>query len=762
MKPAALILGLTLVTTAWARDLQWAPLHEPSAGGWITSLSVSPHDHNRVLVGGDILGIGLSEDRGESWHGAFGLKNWEIADFTWHPTDTNTVWVGTMGGLYVSHDAGRNWIEVREGFPPATAGMYSTPIQKVLFDPSDASTLLAFGGNHREFPSPGTPDWGAVWRSVDSGLTWKRIGSVSPGGNVMAASFAAGSSTKLFAAVNGAGVFASEDGGQIWALRSAGLPHLETKDLVVHPTQSDTLFVALWNHPTGGGAYNSGGIWWTTNAGQSWTPRNSGIRQNTGTTDYFVTRMEALALSPANPQRMVTSDVAYDNAGILITGNGGASWSKKAITPVFTSSGANYTGLSADPTDPNTFYAYQSEYCVRTTNNGATWTDITSYRPLGSAGVRGRGYAGWVCTGFAWHPIDPQRSTFTALDHGFGHQSRDGLTTWSRGASLPQYNGAYGVAWTTNDTIYLNCGQFGGFSGVARSRDGGANFTMLKGATNGLPDSGQPTGIYSPPGDPTQVWAVVGGKLWHSGSGGDHWTNQPCGVNPQWIAADAHDPFNIYITAADAVYVSRQGNTGFAKMTGSPANGQRLAVDSLGRVYVLPWRAANGGLWRLTGGQWKRLNPDKYLACVAIDPRDPRRMMAGSLDDPYHDEQYASGIWTSEDDGATWRQQNTGLAQLRVECIAVSPHDPDLWVLGTEGRGFFVTRWGDVQLRQQSTKNPPSWRVLGPIELTARLESTSDLGIWTPFATNALPAQGWLFTSDEAGPRAFYRAVLSP
>lgn len=65
-----------------AADLLWTPLHEPSAGGWITSLAVSPHDHNRILIGGDIIGIGLSDDRGESWQGTFGLKNWEFADFT--------------------------------------------------------------------------------------------------------------------------------------------------------------------------------------------------------------------------------------------------------------------------------------------------------------------------------------------------------------------------------------------------------------------------------------------------------------------------------------------------------------------------------------------------------------------------------------------------------------------------------------------------------------------------------------------------------
>ena len=40
--------------------------------------------------------------------------------------------------------------------------------------------------------------------------------------------------------------------------------------------------------------------------------------------------MKALAISPANPSRLVTSDVAYDNAGIYMSGNGGGTWREQA------------------------------------------------------------------------------------------------------------------------------------------------------------------------------------------------------------------------------------------------------------------------------------------------------------------------------------------------------------------------------------------------------------------------------------------------
>ena len=54
-----------------------------------------------MLIGGDILGIGLSLDGGETWQGTYGLRCWEIEDFAWRATNASTVWAGTMGGPYV-------------------------------------------------------------------------------------------------------------------------------------------------------------------------------------------------------------------------------------------------------------------------------------------------------------------------------------------------------------------------------------------------------------------------------------------------------------------------------------------------------------------------------------------------------------------------------------------------------------------------------------------------------------------------------------
>ncbi|HEY4427812.1 MAG TPA: hypothetical protein VGN08_06380 [Solirubrobacteraceae bacterium] len=50
--------------------------------------------------------------------------------------------------------------------------------------------------------------------------------------------------------------------------------------------------------------------------------------------------------------------------------------------------------------------------------------------------------------------------------------------------------------------------------------------------------------------------------------------------------------------------------------------------------------------------------------CVAVDPRDPDRVYVGTFD---------GGVHTTEDGGATWRQDEQGLSDRRVMSVAVSP-----------------------------------------------------------------------------------------
>ena len=49
--------------------------------------------------------------------------------------------------------------------------------------------------------------------------------------------------------------------------------------------------------------------------------------------------------------------------------------------------------------------------------------------------------------------------------------------------------------------------------------------------------------------------------------------------------------------------------------------------------------------------------------CIAVDPRDPRRVYVGTMD---------SGLWFSDDGGAGWRQAGPSIEERRVLSVAVS------------------------------------------------------------------------------------------
>jgi hypothetical protein len=50
---------------------RWDPLNEPGVPGRVESVAISPSDSRTFLAGGDVLGVGLSVNGGETWDQAW-------------------------------------------------------------------------------------------------------------------------------------------------------------------------------------------------------------------------------------------------------------------------------------------------------------------------------------------------------------------------------------------------------------------------------------------------------------------------------------------------------------------------------------------------------------------------------------------------------------------------------------------------------------------------------------------------------------------
>lgn len=712
------------------KPLQWQPLYEPGSGGAMTGLVVSPHDSRRLLIAGDMLGIGLSVDKGEGWGATFGLKTWEMADFTWHPTNANIVWAGSMSGPYMSADGGRNWVQKREGMAPVASFGYSVPIEKVLFDPQNADHLLAFGGSSRHWSGTGNPLWGVVWESRDGGANWSRLSTITPegstnaldakGDNINFAGFAGKDSSVLYAMADKAGFLASTDGGKTWTRRNAGLPPAGLGRVAVHPTNPNIAWVSVDNYlPEGAKTRVPGGVYKTTDGGLTWKNSSQGLGAVvTGDNPNLTSKYRALAVSSKNPNVLYVNDAAWSTGTTYRSEDGGESWravvSKQNIGTdnndpqkrrVFqletaTPAGLSLSAMTIDPNDDRAAYGFNSEFIPRTLDGGLTWNDATAYRLGGKSGWRGRGYAGWVTTNFRFNPYRRGQSVFQAMDAARVWISDDNLTSWRMPLSKPDpWGGGRDVTFTRDNRIYATTGTFN-FTGVARSVDGGKNWEVLSGKEHGLPDFYQGAasgGIYALPNDSRQIWAVIDNKLMHSSDGGDHW--KPVFDRPglQWIASDAKHPKRFFVTGERNIYQTDDGVT-FQPIGGPHNRNSWPVVDALGRLLVAANEGDRAGLWRYDAkapiaSRWTRLVDEYWLSGVAVDPSDPNRIAFTTNQNPYTEVSRASGVWLSGDGGKSWSQQNDGLAMTRGSVIAFNPYDSTQLVFGTNGRGFWKTTW---------------------------------------------------------------------
>src|SRR5579872_1308011 len=176
---ALMLIGCS-TSSAALREVRWDALEDVGNLGRVSSIEVSPFDSGKIVAGGDVLGAGITDDGGVTWQQTIGFTNYEDNDITFHPTDPNIIWIGTLGGAYKSTDGGKTWIVKRDGMPPASTATITAPIERVIFDPNNSNTLLAVAGNHRHmnYGKKGITAYGGVWKSIDGGDHWNQIATI--------------------------------------------------------------------------------------------------------------------------------------------------------------------------------------------------------------------------------------------------------------------------------------------------------------------------------------------------------------------------------------------------------------------------------------------------------------------------------------------------------------------------------------------------------------------------------------------------------
>ena len=249
------------------------------------------------------------------------------------PGDPNVYYAGAAsGGIWKTMDAGIHWSPIFDDQDVSSVGALAVA-------PSNASIVWAGTGEPwiRSHISVGN----GVYKSVDAGRTWTKVGLDSTGriGRIV---IDPTNPDVVFVAAQGhsygpqeeRGVFRTTDGGKSWQRVLFVDRNTGAIDIVMHPTNPQILFAATWQlelHTWGRESGGPGsGIYQSTDGGTTWT-RLTGH----GLPAHEIGKI-GLAIARSNPNRIYalieTGDGnplhgrPTDNGELWRSDDGGANW----------------------------------------------------------------------------------------------------------------------------------------------------------------------------------------------------------------------------------------------------------------------------------------------------------------------------------------------------------------------------------------------------------------------------------------------------
>lgn len=256
-------------------------------------------------------------------------------------------WVATRKGLFELRRSGAAWRLARTSF-------LGEPVSTVLPPDAKGRMLAALNLGHFGVKLHASPDAGETWAELPApAYPPQPDGAPGPAWNLQQIWVMERAGSRLLAGTLPGGLFVSDDEGASWQLNlplwnqpgrpewfGGGYDTPGIHSICPHPGRPDEWLVAV----------SCGGVWQTTDAGQSWTVRTSGLRA------AYMPPERAEDPQAQDPHRIARCAAAPDvlwcqhHNGIWRSADDAQSWQEVTSAPL-----SNFGfAVAAHPSDPLT------------------------------------------------------------------------------------------------------------------------------------------------------------------------------------------------------------------------------------------------------------------------------------------------------------------------------------------------------------------------------------------------------------------------
>jgi photosystem II stability/assembly factor-like uncharacterized protein len=513
------------------------------------------------------------------------------------------------------------------------------------------------------------------------------------------------------------GVYKTTDGGRTWRRVLFVDEHTGATDLVMDPSDPNTLYAATYQRQRKAWGFNGGGpgsgIHKTTDGGATWTRLEAGLPGGE------MGRI-GLAISASDPRVLnAIIEAAPAERGVYRSEDGGQTWTRvneQNSRPMY------YSHILIDPLESRRVYTLATN-SLRSEDAGRTWTEFAR-SPTYDVGVHRDHHALWI------DPADT-RHLYLGTDGGL-------LESWDRGETFTKIDNLniaqfYTVSVDMRDPYQVYGGLQDNHSWMGPS----ATRHWQGILRDDWKQIGFSDGVYNVP-DPTDPRVVYSGSTGGNLSRVDPGTGDILNIEPyppageddyrfDWItpfAISRHDPRVLYF-GGNRLFISRDRGLGWERtedlsrridrdtlpIMGVSGDEIRLSrndgASSFGEMTALAesplspqvlWAGMDDGNLQVSrdgGRSWTEVSrnlvgvPDgTYVS--RIEASVTGEGAAYATFDGHRSGDFAPYLARTRDFGATWESLSAGLPSGSVNVIREHPENPGLLFLGTE-HGLFVS-----------------------------------------------------------------------